>query len=129
MSLKSIHLELARTKDFPEGSTRHGYEFIAPLDGDGFLDAAGWKAKGEFCTVRRFWAGADDERGHLIHRRDGKWAFSYRAGDDADDEPIFRFDRHAFRSGEYVSVTEHDGVTRPFKVADVRPIATGSHLR
>ena len=36
-----------------------------------------------------------------------------------DDEPIFKFDRHSFVPGEYVSITEHDGVTRPFRVISV----------
>ena len=123
MNLKMIRLELARTKQFPEGSARHGYEFTAPLDVNGHLDEAAWKKDGRSCIVRRFWVGADDEHGQLIHRRDGKWAFSYKACDDADDEPIFRFDSHTFRTGDYVSVTEHDGATRPFKVVDVRPIS------
>ncbi|MDP2332215.1 MAG: hypothetical protein Q8M19_16125 [Reyranella sp.] len=124
MSLKRIRLELARTPDHPEGSPRHGYEFMAPLDAGGHLVPADWQKAKDACTVRRFWAGADDEHGRLIHRRDGKWAFSYAPGDD-DDEPIFRFDKHVFRQGEYVSVTEHDGVTRPFKVIDVRAAVTG----
>ena len=72
------------------------------------------------CTVRRFWAGMPDEHGTLIHRRNGSWAFSYEPGDD-DDEPIFRFDRHLFTTGEYVTVTEHDGVSRPFRVVAVGP--------
>ena len=118
MPLKKIRLELARTKDFPEGSAGHGYEFVAPLDAKGQLDGKAWKEFKQACTVRRFW-GDGDEHGTLIHRPDGKWVFSYEAGDDADDEPIFRFDRHAFVKGEYVSVTEHDGVTRPFRVAAV----------
>ncbi len=118
MSLKSIRLELARTKEFPDGSAQHGYAFTAPLDADGHLDPAGWKQFKAACTVRRFWGDSEDEHGTLIHRKDGKWVFSYEAG-DADDEPIFRFDRHAFIAGEYVSVTEHDGVARPFRVAAV----------
>jgi hypothetical protein len=124
MALKMIRLELARTKEFPDGSGQHGYEFVAPLDAKGRLDASGWKQFHEACTVRRFWGDADDEHGTLIHRTDGKWVFSYEVGDDEDDEPIFRFDRHAFVKGEYVSVTEHDGVTRPFRVAAVEtPVA------
>lgn len=119
MSLKRIRLELARTPEYPEGSNLHGYEFVAPLDAGGHLVGADWPKAKNACTVRRFWAGDGDEHGMLIHRRDGKWAFSYAAGDD-DDEPIFRFDKHVFLQGEYVSVTEHDGVTRPFKVVDVR---------
>ncbi len=125
MSLKRIRLELARTPLHPDGSQRHGYEFVAPLDPDGHLIAADWARAREACVVRRFWAGADDEHGKLIHRRDGNWAFSYAPGED-DDEPIFRFDKHVFRRGEYVSVTEHDGVTRPFRVVDVRAALTAT---
>ena len=122
MSLKRIRLELARTKDFPAGSAQHGYELTAPLTAKGNLDPAGWATEKTACTVQRFWANSDDEHGMLIHRRDGKWAFSYKAGDN-DDEPIFRLDRHSFVAGEYVTVTEHDGVARPFRVVDVRPAA------
>ena len=120
MSLKRIRLELARTRAFPEGSPSHGYEFIAPLDTKGHLDPRGWTKAKAACTVRRFWNSAPDEHGMLIHRRDGKWAFSYAPGED-DDEPFFRFDKHAFVEGEYVTVTEHDGIARPFRVAEVRP--------
>lgn len=120
MSLKRIRLELARTSDFPSGSAAHGYEFIAPLDSKGHLDSAGWPTAKAACTVRRFWDKSPDEHGSLIHRRNGTWAFSYEPGDD-DDEPIFRFDRHLFVVGEYVTVTEHDGVARPFRVVDVAP--------
>jgi hypothetical protein len=120
MSLKQIRLELARTPDFPNGSSAHGYEFIAPLDTKGHLDSASWPKVKAACTVRRFWDSAPDEHGFLIHRRDGRWAFSYAPGDD-DDEPIFRFDKHMFVTGEYATVTEHDGVARPFRVVDVAP--------
>ena len=37
-ALKLIRLNLARSKDFPGGSTRHGYEIVAPLDQDGRID-------------------------------------------------------------------------------------------
>lgn len=120
MSLKRIRLELARTPDFPEGSLMHGYEFIAPLDAKGHLDSSEWPKNKAACTVRRFWANTPDEHGILIQRRNGTWAFSYEPGDD-DDEPIFRFDKHVFVVGEYVTVTEHDGVARPFRVADISP--------
>jgi hypothetical protein len=108
MSLKRIRLELARMPEFPEGSSAHGYEFVAPLDERGHLDSLQWpKAKGG-CTVRRFSNNQPDEHGALTPQRNGSWAFSYVPGDD-DDEPIFRFDRHNFVEGEYVTVTEHDG--------------------
>ena len=122
MPLKRIRLELARDAKFPEGSTAHGYEFIAPLTADGDLDREAWRAERDRCRVRRFWGGADDEHGRLVHRG-RRWAFHY---DDAppeaggEEEPIFRFDRHRFGEGEYVSVTEHDGVQRTFRVVEVR---------
>src|SRR5262245_38393310 len=116
--LRAVRLELARTREFPEGSSDHGYEFIAPLDDGGQFDAAAWQTHRARCTVRRFWDDEPDESGLLVHTPAGRWVFSYSPGED-DDEPIFRFDRHRFVPGEYVSITEHDGVTRPFKVVSV----------
>ncbi len=124
MTIMTIRLELARTKEFPEGSAAHGYEFHAPLDGQGHLDLAAWRAVKDACSVRRFWAGVDDERGVLTCTKGGRWVFSYAPGED-DDEPVFKFANHAFRDGEYVSITEHDGVMRPFRVVSVRPGAVG----
>jgi hypothetical protein len=40
--LKRIRLELARSKEFPMGSARHGYEFVAPLDSKGHIDPQLW---------------------------------------------------------------------------------------
>jgi hypothetical protein len=121
MTLKKIRLELARTADAPEGDPRCGYEFIAPLDVKGQLDARAWPTEKSKCTVRRFWTNQDDEHGMLVHSRGGRWLFSYRPGED-DDEPIFRFTNHAFVVGEYVSITEHDDVERPFRVTAVSRI-------
>lgn len=121
MPLQTIRLELARCPDYPEGSPSHGYEFVAPLDAAGHFDGGEWKAASQKCVVRRFWGrDADDEKGRLVHHRGRHWAFSYEPGVTEDDEPIFRFDRHVFREGEYVSITEHDGVQRTFRVASVR---------
>jgi hypothetical protein len=39
-----------------------------------------------------------------------------------DDETGYRFDHHAFRPGEYVSIKEHDGVLRTFRVVYVRDL-------
>ena len=127
MTLKKIHLTLARDHDFPEGSQAHGYEFVAPLTEDGHLDAAVWRAERRACWVRRFWAGEDDELGHLVHTKGRKWAFHYDIkGDEDEDEPGFRFDSHLFRPGEYVSIREQDGKTRTFRVQDVSPVRAES---
>jgi hypothetical protein len=121
MTLKRIKLALARNAEFPQGSPEHGYAFVAPLTDDGHLDQAGWKEDRVRCTVRRFWPGVDDEHGHLVHHGGHRWAFQYDDAAVDDEEPIFRFDRHRFVEGEYVSITEHDGVQRTFRVAMVVP--------
>jgi hypothetical protein len=121
MSLKQIRLELARDKDFPEGSARCGYEFNAPLDENGRLDAAKWKHNRSACRVTRFWAGAKPEWGHLIRKPGGSWAFHYDVfGDEDDDETGYRFGDERFVTGEYVSIREHDDRLRTFRVVSVR---------
>jgi hypothetical protein len=43
MDLNRILLNLARSRDFPNGSSRHGYDFIAPNPDDDEDDEAGYK--------------------------------------------------------------------------------------
>lgn len=117
-SLKKVRLELARTRESPDGNPHCGYEFVAPLTKDGHLDADLHRQRKSECRVNRFWEGQKSEQGVLLHLGKDRWVFSYAPGAD-DDEPAFKFDRHAFAPGEYVSITEHDGVTRPFKVVSV----------
>lgn len=119
MPLKKIRLELARTPEFPEGSDIRGYEFVAPLTADGHLASEEWQRVRDACTVRRFWAAEEEQHGHLIHRGN-RWAFHYEGDEAVEDEPIFRFDRHTFIEGEYVSVTEYDGVQRTFRIVSIR---------
>jgi len=115
LALKEIRLELGRTTDFPEGSPNHGYVFVIPLTDDGQIDLEAWEAEQQNCTVLRFWGSTDFERGELIRLSEGGWAFSYAPGEE-DDEPIYRLLDHTFKEGEYVSIAEHDGAIRPFKV-------------
>jgi hypothetical protein len=118
VAIKTIRLELARTPEFPDGSSGHGYEFTVPMDGEGHIDAEAWQADKKVCTVKRFWGDDDPETGYLIHTRHRTWAFSYAPGEE-DDEPFFRFESHAFKEDEYVSLTGHDGVIHPFRVVSV----------
>ena len=118
MALKRIRLELARGHDFPDGSRERGYDLIAPIDDDDHLIAEEWRKEREKCRVRRFWAG-EEEMGHLVHKRGGTWAFDYDPKAEEDDEPGFRFDQHRFAPGEYVSLKEHDGVMRTFRIVSV----------
>lgn len=119
MALFHVRLELARSKEHPNGSARHGYEFVAPLDAQGHLSAEEWKKNKAKCTVRRFTAGEDDENGLLIDVGRG-WHFDYDKSGTDDDEPLYKLDRHSIKQGEYLSITEHDGVMRTFRVVGVR---------
>jgi hypothetical protein len=121
--LKRIRLNLARSKQFPNGSSRHGYEFVAPLDGDGHIDVELWRKHRAHCRVRRFWNGERDEIGMLVHKSGGKehgrWVFDYDQAAETDDEAGYRFGAHAFRPGEYVSIRDEDGDMHTFQVASV----------
>jgi hypothetical protein len=123
MSLSHVRLELARDHDFPEGSQERGYEFIAPLAADGRIAEKEWKGSRDRCRVRRFWNGDPDEIGHLIRKPGGSWAFHYDLlGDPEDEETGYRFGDHKFAVGEYVSIKEHDDVTRTFKVVAIQQV-------
>ncbi|HRD76046.1 MAG TPA: hypothetical protein PK264_08905 [Hyphomicrobiaceae bacterium] len=119
MALRRVRLDLARDHDHPNGSDRHGYDFIAPLDDQGHLAASEWREHRERCRVKRFWAGEKDMLGRLVHKRSRAWVFDYNPKSDSDDETGFKFDLHRFVPGEYVSITEHDGVQRTFHVRSV----------
>mgnify|MGYP006919627750 CR=1 FL=1 len=123
-SFKRIRLNLARSKAFPEGSERHGYEFVAPLDDKGHIDAALWRDHRDNCGVRRFWDG-DEQTGFLVHKPGGaehaRWIFDYDKTAEDDDESGYRFGAHAFRPGEYVSIRDEDGEMHTFLVVTVEP--------
>jgi hypothetical protein len=124
-ALKRIRLELARSKEFPTGSARHGYEFVAPLDDKGHIDAKLWQEHRDHCRVRRFWADEADEIGRLVHKPGGaehaRWVFDYDPDAADDDEAGYRFGAHAFVPGEYVSIRDEEGVMHTFQVASVQP--------
>jgi len=122
--LKRIRVNLARSKEFPTGSSRHGYEFVAPLDSAGHIDAELWLKHREHCRVRRFW-GDEEEVGRVVHRPGGKehgrWIFDYDESSEEDDEAGYRFASHAFVPGEYVSIRDEDGQMHTFRVISVEP--------
>jgi len=121
---KRIRLDLARSKEFPTGSTRHGYEFVAPLDARGHIDPELWAKHRDHCRVRRFWGG-EEEIGRLVHKPGGpehaRWIFDYDETAEEDDEAGYRFGAHAFRPGEYVSIRDEEGEMHTFKVVSVEP--------
>ncbi len=125
--LKRIRLNLARSKEFPTGSVKHGYEFVAPLDASGHIDPKLWQKYREHCGVRRFWVGEEDEIGRLVHKPGGnehaRWMFDYDTARSDDDESGYRFGAHKFTPGEYVSISGDDGEMRTFQVVTVQPAA------
>ena len=124
-AFKRIRLNLARSKEFPEGSSRHGYEFVAPLDGKGHIDTQLWQKERDHCRVRRFWSGEADQVGRVVHKPGGaehaRWVFDYDLDGTDDDESGYRFGAHAFSPGEYVSIRDEDGEMHTFRVVSVEP--------
>jgi hypothetical protein len=121
-AFKPIRLEIARSTEFPSGSSRHGYEFVAPLDGSGHIDPSLWRKHRDNCRVRRFWGG-EEEIGHLLHKPGGpehaQWVFDYDDAAEYDDESGYRFGAHAFAAGEYVSIRDEAGELHTFRVLSV----------
>lgn len=126
-ALKRIRLHLARSKAFPQGSSSHGYEFVAPIDAKGHIDLELWRQHREHCRVRRFWNGEPEQVGRLLHKPGGaehaRWVFDYDPDRSDDDEAGYRFGGHAFAPGEYVSITEDDGDVHTFRVVSVEAAA------
>ena len=123
-ALRKVTLNAARSKEFPDGSIRHGYDFVAPLTDDGHIDLVSWKQHRTECFAHRFWGDEPAMRGLIVHRAGGAggstWAFEWKGGtrDEAEEEG-FRFGDHAFKVGEYVSVREEDGELLTFRVVGV----------
>ena len=122
-AFKRIRLNLARSTEFPSGSAQHGYELIAPLDGDGHLDAKAWHAHRDQCRVVRFWGDEEHEIGRLVHKPGGqehaRWVFDYDPKDTDDDESGYRLGSHRFAPGEYVTIHGH-GDDHTFRVVSVQ---------
>jgi hypothetical protein len=124
-TLKRISLTLARSKDFPDGSSQIGYDLIAPLDSDGHIDLAAWKKHRADCSVWHFSPVEGNRTGLLVHKaggaEHGRWVFDYNVARDDDDEAGFKFGHHVFTPGEYVSISDASGMMHTFMVKSVTP--------
>jgi hypothetical protein len=123
--LYHITLHLARSRQFPEGSPRYGYEITAPLDEQGRLNHEEWADKRAFCRVRRFWADEPERHGVLIHRPGGAggatWMIDYNQDRPGDEEAGYQLNQHRFAEGEYVTIRDEDEKPYTFKVVAVHP--------
>ena len=120
-NFRRIRLELAREPGHPEGSNKHGYTFLAPLDAHSRIDAETYKHHRDACRVVRFRPGEINEIGHLVRKPGGSWAFHYDVQGEDDDEAGYRFSDEQFTLGEYVSVREDD-VMHTYQVTSVEPV-------
>ena len=114
---RQLRIELAREPGHPDGETDVGFVVVAPLDGDGRINAALWRKHREACRVARLRPNRPIEHGHLVHRQGGGWAFHYDSGDLPDDVG-FHFADERFVPGEYISINE-SGKTHTYRVASV----------
>lgn len=125
--LKHIKLTLARSKDYPNGSSEIGYDLVAPLDERGHIDLSSWKKHRAACRVRHFSPGENDKTGLLVHKaggaEHGRWIFDYNVARDDDDETGFLFGRHKFVPGEYVSIDDARGTMHTFMVKSVSSLS------
>ena len=116
-TFKRIRLNLARSKEFPQGSARHGYEFVAPLDDKGHIDV-GFGAS--IATIAGCAGSGTARTTRSVSWCTSRAAPSTRAGSSTtsrradDDESGYRFGAHAFRHGEYVSIRDDDGEMHTF---------------
>ncbi|MBM1171018.1 hypothetical protein [Microvirga arabica] len=119
-----ITLHLARSREFPEGSPRYGYEITAPLNAQGHLNQEEWADKPAYCRVRRFWAGEGERHGILIHSPGGAggatWMIDYNQGRPGDEEAGYRLHQHRFAEGEYITIQDGDEKPHTFQVVSVK---------
>lgn len=122
--LKAIVLRLARNPDagYPFGDEARGYRIVAPLDGEGLLDLALWRANKEKCTVVRFSPDNGEAADGWLSHRGAHWFFRYDEDEEGPDEPLFRLGEHRLVVGEYVTVREADGDVLIYRVAESRAI-------
>ena len=123
MTWKTFRLELARTADYPEGSSRHIYVLRLPVSADGAVDEAQLAEHTERATVHKYWGGDHPRNGYVVRTPAG-WALSYERGPD-DDEGLFHLDSHHLKVGEYVTVTDADGVEWPMRVVTALELLDG----
>lgn len=115
-----VRLEMARGPDTPTGDPGEGYDIVAPLDADGRLDPAGWRAAPERAYARRFSDGVTEAKGRLRLGQGGKWIVDLPG--EAEDAVGYRFDDERFVVGEYVSLTLPSGEQNTYQVVISKPL-------
>ncbi len=114
----------APRNSLPAGSSRHGYEFVAPLDSQGHIDVNLWKKHRDKCWVRRFWPGEAD---HSAIWSTSREAAKARAGFSINDaeramttRPAIASAPMSFAPGEYLTLrAARTSGTNTFVIASI----------
>lgn len=109
-----VRLEMARAPDTPVGDPGEGYDIVAPLNADGRLDPAAWRAEPERAYARRFSDGVTEAKGRLLLGPGGQWIVDLPG--EAEDAVGYRFSDERFVVGEYVSLTLPSGEQNTYQV-------------
>lgn len=121
--ISHIILRLARSREFPEGSLRRGYDIRVALDAGGHIDVDAWRDHRTAYGVQHFWDDEPIKHGILVHRAGGAggatWTIRY-AGEDNADEDGFRLGEHLLQRDEFVSIRDDEGIMQTYKVSDVK---------
>lgn len=122
MATVQVLLALAAGPGYPAGSPEHRYEIELALDAAGRPDGAAWVVDPEPWRARRVAPGVAPVEGDVQFDPDNGWSIRfYGAAADSPDAPEAQFDSGAepVRPGEYVTVTEPDGVAFTYRVVGV----------
>lgn len=122
MAKTTFILALTAGAGFPDGNPGHRYEIELALDAGGRPDAAAWAADPVPWRARRIVPGADAEPGDVQHDPDHGWSIRFfgRAADGPDaPETHFQCGPDPLRPGDYVTVTEPDGIEFVYRVVGV----------
>jgi hypothetical protein len=115
--LTHIRIEPAFPQKPPPAMVVDGYELIAPLDPDGYLDAAAWFDHRSACRAGPCGPGLGDDQGRLIYTCKRRWMLL-----TASDGPVLHLASHRFIEGGTVVLAAADGTIGPFRVARLQPL-------
>lgn len=129
MTWKVIRLELASSWEFPRGSAGRTYLIRLPLAEDGTICGDALETQPSRATVRRYWPNQPDMLGNLVRTPMG-YAIRYETNgakrngpqerNGHGDDSLFQFGAEAIKVGEQICLTEPDGRTLQFRVANLR---------
>jgi len=131
MKWKVIRLELASSWQFPKGSAGRSYLIRLPLTDEGEIVTSALESQPMRATVRRYWPNEADQVGHLIRTPAG-FAIRYETNGNAGangasrkangdaNQPLFQFGADAIKVGEELFLTEPDGHSVRYRVANLQ---------